>query len=186
MKQERARAEERFAANDGGFLDAPIEDMPQDTAENSASDPFYAIDVRALESSPLCCSCCGVTLDQVTTSVIKRGALTIQRENFAVSWRAKPIALSPTETEMLASIAARGYASFSSISAVLTNLGLSPRTRDVLLHRIRRKFQAVGAAAPFARCGNAGLRLVVEPDEQGSTATVIGLRSAPTTFVTAR
>jgi hypothetical protein len=157
-------------------------------SKSSASpsiDPFYAADLRALDTPRPCCSCCGVMLDPLDAAVVKRGALTIERETFTVLWRSKPVPLSPTETNVLAWIAARGHASFPSIATLLGDLGLSARTRDVLLHRIRKKFAAIGAPAPFIRCGHAGIRLVVEPDENGSSETVIGLRGATTRFVMA-
>lgn len=146
-------------------------------------DEIYNADQKALEKPARCCGC-GAELDP-SIAVIKRGALTIERDAFFVAWRGQQIALSPTETQMLATIACRGFASYRSLSDCLEERGLSPRTRDVLLHRIRRKFIAAGAPVPFQRCGDAGLRLLVQADETGSTATVIGLRNGFSTFTAA-
>ncbi len=110
-------------------------------------------------------------------ATMKRGAITISDLPRQVKWRGRPINLSPTQAEILATVACRGRASFAAIESAMMAIGASPRTRAVHVHRIRAKFAAIGAADPFERLGNSGYRLAIEADEQGSVATIVGLRS---------
>ena len=93
-----------------------------------------------------------------------------------VTWRGEPVGLSATQAEIFALIAARGHASFEAIDAAMCSIGASPATRSVHIFRIREKFRSLGARDPFERVGNWGMRLVVETDENQSSATIVGLR----------
>lgn len=132
---------------------------------------------RAALDTPCRCPNCGSAVDPFETLAIKRGALIVTREPYAVTWRGRPVRLSPTETHILATVAARGRASFAAIDEALAEFGASPGIRAVLMLRIRRKFLALGASDPFERVGNAGVRLVIDADEDASRATIIGLRA---------
>jgi hypothetical protein len=138
--------------------------------------PTVAPDRIALDA-PCRCPNCGSAVDPFETLAIKRGALVVTREPYAVTWRGRPIRLSPTETHILATVAIRGKASFAAIDEALMEFGASPGIRAVLMLRIRRKFLAIGASDPFERVGNAGVRFVIDPDEDASRATIIGLRA---------
>ena len=132
---------------------------------------------RAALDTPCRCPNCGTAVDPFEALAIKRGALIVTREPYAVTWRGQPVRLSPTETHILATVAVRGRASFSALDEALQEFGANPSIRAVLMLRIRRKFMAMGASDPFERVGNAGVRLVVDADEDASRATVIGLRA---------
>jgi hypothetical protein len=131
---------------------------------------------RAALDAPCRCPNCGTAVDPFETLAIKRGALIVTREPYAVTWRGRPVRLSPTETHILATVAVRGRASFAALDQALREFGANPSIRAVLMLRIRRKFIALGASDPFERIGNAGVRLVIDADEDASRATVIGLR----------
>jgi hypothetical protein len=138
--------------------------------------PVIGPDRVALDA-PCRCPNCGSAVDPFETLAIKRGALIVTREPYAVTWRGQPVRLSPTETHILATVAARGRASFAAIDQALLEFGANPSIRAVLMLRIRRKFLAMGASDPFERVGNAGVRLVIDADEDASRATIIGLRA---------
>jgi hypothetical protein len=138
--------------------------------------PSVAPDRVALDA-PCRCPNCGTAVDPFETLAIKRGALIVTREPYAVTWRGRPVRLSPTETHILATVAVRGRASFAAIDEALLEFGASPGIRAVLMLRIRRKFLAMGASDPFERVGNAGVRLVIDADEDASRSTIIGLRA---------
>ena len=138
--------------------------------------PSIAPDRVALDA-PCRCPNCGSAVDPFETLAIKRGALVVTRDPYAVTWRGRPVRLSPTETHILATVAVRGRVSFAAIDEALAEFGASPGIRAVLMLRIRRKFLAMGASDPFERVGNAGVRLVIDADEDASRATIIGLRA---------
>jgi DNA-binding response OmpR family regulator len=103
--------------------------------------------------------------------------VTITGRPRSVKWRGLPVGLSPTQAEIFATIANRGRASFEAIDEAMLAFGASPLTRSVHILRIRRKFEAIGARDPFERVGNSGFRFVSEPDEDSSTALIIGMRA---------
>lgn len=138
--------------------------------------PSIGPDRIALDA-PCRCPNCGSAVDPFDTLAIKRGALVVTREPYAVTWRGQPVRLSPTETHILATVAVRGRISFAAIDEALAEFGASPGVRAVLMLRIRRKFLAMGASDPFERVGNAGVRLVIDADEDASRSTIIGLRA---------
>jgi len=104
--------------------------------------------------------------------------LIVTREPYSVTWRGRPVRLSPSEAHILATVAVRGRTTFAAIDEALREFGANPSIRAVLMLRIRRKFLALGASDPFERIGNSGIRLVIDADEDSSRATIIGLRAA--------
>lgn len=118
-----------------------------------------------------CCPYCG----HVGETVIKRGAIVIQSDPIEVTWQGLPVPLSPTEAYVFRTIAVRGRATNQAIDEALRAFGSNPDTRPVVMMRIRRKFMALGSEDPFVRLGQHGVRLRIEADAWGSSATVIGL-----------
>jgi DNA-binding response OmpR family regulator len=147
--------------------------LSADTVEQGSSSTRDAIMTQL--DTPCFCPNCGTPVDPLAAKAIKRGAVIITESPRKVTWRGKLIALSPIQAEIFGLVAARGRASFDAIDEVMCAFGASPRTRSIHIHRIREKFRNVGAQDPFERFGNMGMRLVIEPDEDQSTATVVGL-----------
>jgi hypothetical protein len=111
-------------------------------------------------------------------TVIKRGAILIHSDPIEVTWQGLRVPLSPTEAYVFRAIALRGRASNLAIDDALREFGSNPQTRPVVMMRIRRKFMALGSDDPFARLGQHGVRLRIEADAQGSSATLIGLSAS--------
>jgi hypothetical protein len=128
---------------------------------------------------PRCCPHCGATRGD---TVIKRGAITIVPDPLEIFWNGRHVPLSPTEAAVFRTIAVRGKASHESIDRVLVEIGSSPATRPVVMMRIRRKFIALGGEDPFVRLGRGGVRLKIESDPTGSSATLVGLHLDPGSF----
>lgn len=118
-----------------------------------------------------CCPHCGSARE----TVIKRGAIVIHSDPIEVTWQGLSVPLSPTEAFVFRTIAVRGRASNRAIDQALIEFGSNPETRPVVMMRIRRKFGALGSEDPFVRVGQHGVRLRIEADALGSTATLIGL-----------
>ena len=133
-------------------------------------------DARALDA-PCLCPHCGTEIDPLGIGSTKRGAVVVTGRPRSVTWKGRSVGLSPTQAEIFATIANRGRASFEAIDEAMLAFGASPQTRSIHILRIRRKFESIGAKDPFERVGNFGFRLVVEPDDERSTATIIGLRA---------
>jgi DNA-binding response OmpR family regulator len=110
--------------------------------------------------------------------VIRRGAVEIVRDPLQVTWRGKIVPLSPMEMEIFATIAVRGRATTEAIDRLIEGLGRNANSRRVAMMRIRQKFRAIGAADPLEAINRSSFRFRVEPNEDNSTATVIGLQSA--------
>jgi hypothetical protein len=167
-----ATGEFSAAPTPGGWEARPV----RISSRRHPAEAPVATDRVALDT-PCRCPNCGTAVDPFETLAIKRGALIVTREPYAVTWRGQPVRLSPTETHILATVAVRGRASFAALDEALKEFGANPSIRAVLMLRIRRKFMAMGASDPFERVGNTGVRLVVDADEDASRATVIGLRA---------
>lgn len=118
-----------------------------------------------------CCPLCG----RATETVIKRGAIVVTSDPLEVLWNDRLVPLSPTEAHVFRTIAVRGRSTYAAIDAALRAFGSNPATRPVVMMRIRRKFAAIGCSDPFVRLGQHGVRLRVDADARGSSATVIGL-----------
>lgn len=122
------------------------------------------------------CPCCGSRSPAETEPVLKRGAVLVAFDPVAVWWRGKPVALSPVEALVFARLAQRGRMVTFEIDEYMQTVGAKPATRSLVLGHIRRKFQLVGACDPIERLSTSMIRLRVDPDEQGSTGPIIGLR----------
>lgn len=109
--------------------------------------------------------------------MLKRGAVTVYYDPLEVRWKGKLIPLSPTEAHLFACVFRRGRASSGTLDGWLTEVGAKATTRSLVLLHIRYKFERLGAENPFERIGRSGIRLKIEPDEQASTSTVIGLQN---------
>ncbi len=138
----------------------------------SISTPAMRPGIPFAASEPRCCPHCGAARGD---TVIKRGAITILPDPLEIFWNGRHVPLSPTEAQVFRMIALRGKASHESIDRVLHEIGSSPATRPVVMMRIRRKFVAVGGEDPFVRLGRGGVRLKIERDPSGSSATLVGL-----------
>lgn len=140
----------------------------------TAPEPHFD---RARARTDFCCSRCGALIDG-TETMVKRGALTMTRDPIEVRWFGQFVALSPGEAHLFAAILTRGRLSFERMDEALEEFGVRRQNRSILIYRIRRKFQNLGASDPFEPLGNLGLRLRVDADETDPTGVWIGRRSA--------
>lgn len=106
--------------------------------------------------------------------LVKRGAVTMTFDPIDVRWNGRRVALSPIEAELFALLMRRSRLSWGEVHTTLCELGCSADSRDVLIHRIRRKFASVGARDPIETVRGWGIRFQVERDSDGSTAFWIG------------
>ena len=72
----------------------------------------------------------------------------------------------------------KGRATWADIDEAISGRTPRPDLRSVLIHRIRRKFEAAGENDPIETVRGWGLRLRVPPDERQSTSLWIGEREA--------
>ncbi|WP_326525681.1 winged helix-turn-helix domain-containing protein [Sphingomonas sp.] len=105
---------------------------------------------------------------------MKRGAVTMTFDPLEFRWNGQRVALSPIEAELLGALMRRSRLSWEDTNAVLAANGCCVESRDVLIHRIRRKFAEVGAADPIETLRGWGIRFRTERDRDGSTAFWIG------------
>lgn len=106
--------------------------------------------------------------------LLKRGAVTATLHPVTIEWHDRPIALSPLEAQLLVALLRRGRMRWDEVSHLLDENGGSASSRDVLIHRIRRKFEEVGAGDPMQTVRGWGLRFRAEPDRAGSMTLWIG------------
>ena len=114
------------------------------------------------------------SIARVRRPLVKRGAVTMTLDPLLVSWNGVRVALSPVEAEVLGAVIRRSRMPWYDVNALLASLGCCAESRDVLIHRIRRKFAAVGGRDPIETVRGWGLRFRVEGDRDGSTAFWIG------------
>jgi len=107
-------------------------------------------------------------------ALVKRGAVTMTVDPLEFHWNGARVALSPIEGAMLAALLRRSRLRWGDVDAVLTGNGCCTYSRDVLIHRIRRKFAEVGAADPIETVRGWGLRFRNQADAAGSSAFWIG------------
>ena len=88
--------------------------------------------------------------------VARRGPIAVHIDPPEVTWRGQPIALSPLEQSLITILVIRGRAPWQAFEA---ELGITPETRDTLVHRIRRKFRKSRAPDPIETIRHWGLRL---------------------------
>jgi hypothetical protein len=122
------------------------------------------------------CPCCGRVSDEQGEAVVKRGAIIISSDPPLVTWRGKPVPLSPAQAHLYAFVARRGRCTYDELDAAIEDFGGKRANRSLMLGHIRSKFSRLGACDPFERIGPSTVRLRVDPDRSGSVATVIGLR----------
>lgn len=106
--------------------------------------------------------------------LIKRGAVTVTFDPISVSWNTLPVGLSPIEAVLLCALVRRSRLRWDEVDALLIEHGCCPESRDVLIHRIRRKFSSLGAADPIETLRGRGARFRTEPDHDGCSAFWIG------------
>ena len=106
--------------------------------------------------------------------LVKRGAVTMTVDPLEFRWNDTRVALSPVEAALLGALMRRSRLRWDATNAVLAENGCCTESRDVLIHRIRRKFAEVGAADPIETVRGWGLRFRTEADRDGSTAFWIG------------
>ena len=106
--------------------------------------------------------------------LVKRGAVTMTLDPLEFHWNGVRVALSPVEGAVFATLLRRSRLRWGDVNAVLADNGCCIDSRDVLIHRIRRKFAEVGAADPIETVRGWGLRFRTEADAQGSSAFWIG------------
>ncbi|MES2338872.1 MAG: helix-turn-helix domain-containing protein [Pseudomonadota bacterium] len=115
--------------------------------------------------------------------MIKRGAVTMTCDPLEFHWNAHRVALSPVESALLAALLRRSRLRRDEVDAVLAEADCCPDSRDVLIHRIRRKFAEVGGGDPIETVRGWGIRYRTEADCDGSTAFWIGATETPPTAV---
>ena len=112
--------------------------------------------------------------------LVKRGAVTMTFDPLEFHWNSDRIALSPIEGALLAALIRRSRLRWDDTNAVLSENGCCVDSRDVLIHRIRRKFADVGAADPIETVRGWGIRFRTERDRDGSSAFWIGATEGDT------
>lgn len=118
--------------------------------------------------------------DMTRRPLVKRGAVTMTLDPIEFRWNGERIALSRVEATLLATLMRRSRLSWDVTAAVLADAGSCPDSRDVLIHRIRRKFADLGAADPIETVRGWGIRFRTEADRNGSTAFWIGASETET------
>nr|WP_299908572.1 helix-turn-helix domain-containing protein [Sphingomonas bacterium] len=103
-----------------------------------------------------------------------RGALAVATDPAEIRRHGIALALSPVEMVLLGLLVRQGRATHGEIERALEAAGACAATLDVIAHRIRRKFAAMGAIDPIERRRGWGMILRVEPDMHGSTGLWIG------------
>lgn len=108
--------------------------------------------------------------------LIRRGALSVAYDPVEFWYRDVPVPLSPSEGALLALLMRRGRASWDAVDELLRDGEPSKTIRSVLVFRIRRKFEAIGAGTPIETVRGWGLKLRVEQHPGMSSGVLIGGR----------
>lgn len=114
--------------------------------------------------------------EQARQLVIRRGALTLVLDPIEIWLGDRQIKLSPLESALMLVLMRRGRATWDELEQALLKSNSSARVRDVVVHRIRKKFRAAGAENPLVTVRGWGLKLRVPPDARNSTSLWIGER----------
>lgn len=114
--------------------------------------------------------------EQQDRLLIRRGALSFARDPLEFWYMEEPVPLTPLESVLLALLVRRGRATWQMVDEVLRDGESSKAIRDVLVHRIRQKFQALGAENPIETVRGWGLKLRIGQDSQRRTGVLIGER----------
>lgn len=101
-------------------------------------------------------------------TLIRRGAVTMLTDPYEFWSGNHRIQLSALESELLALVVRRGRAPCEAVDALLAACGGDPASRDVLLHRIRRKFARQGLPGPIETVRGWGLTFRDETAGQGA------------------
>lgn len=107
---------------------------------------------------------------------VKRGAITLSFDPVEICWNGDRVPLSPIEATLLGALVRRSRMRWQEAHALLAEHGCCAESRDVLIHRIRRKFAEIGAADPIETLRGWGIRFRAERDAEGSAAFWIGAR----------
>lgn len=108
------------------------------------------------------CPLCGHGPLPVVRPIIRRGDISLRLNPSEVSWKEDLIPLTPLEADMLAMLICRGRVPFEALNQAASQRCITPAAREVMLHRIRRKFAAAGAPNPIRTIRGWGL--VFQPD----------------------
>lgn len=111
-------------------------------------------------------------------SLLKRGAVTATFDPTELRWNDERVPLSPLEATVLVALLRRSRMRWHEVEDVIERHGGGAESRDVLIHRIRRKFRDVGARDPIETIRGWGLRFRTEADRYGSQALWIGATEA--------
>jgi len=111
-------------------------------------------------------------------AVVKRGAVTMTFDPLEVRWNGARVPLTRVEGALLATLMRRSRLHWDAADGLLVAHDCCPDSRDVLIHRIRRKFEALGAGDPIETIRGWGLRFRTECDRLGSSAFWIGATEA--------
>jgi len=103
----------------------------------------------------------------------RRGALAIAGDPPQILRHGTPLPLSPTEAMLMTLLIRHGGRCHAEIEAAFRAAGVTPASLDVIVHRIRRKFAAVGASDPIEIRRSWGMILCVEPGALDPTAQEI-------------
>lgn len=106
--------------------------------------------------------------------LLKRGAVSATFDPIELRWNGLRVPLSPLEATLLVALLRRTRLRWHEAEEVLARHGGGIESRDVLIHRIRRKFREVGARDPIETLRGWGIRFRAEADSQGSQALWIG------------
>lgn len=109
--------------------------------------------------------------------LIKRGPLVLVFDPLEFWYEGVQVGLSPLEGAILSLLMRRGRATWEMIDEVLRGGESSAAVRDILVHRIRRKFKKIGADDPIQTIRGWGLRLRVHADATRSSGLLIGART---------
>lgn len=115
-----------------------------------------------------------VPRDRERRPMIKRGAITLTFDPIEIRWNGRLAPLSSLEAQIFALVVQRGRVRWTEIDVLMARLGASVRSRDVMFHRIRRKFDRIGAANPIETVKGWGVRFMIEPDLAGARTILIG------------
>lgn len=107
-------------------------------------------------------------------SLLKRGAVTATFDPTEVRWNDVRVPLSPLEAVLLVTVLRRSRIRWHEVEDLLERHGGGAESRDVLIHRIRRKFRVLGAGDPIETIRGWGIRFRTEADHEGSHALWIG------------
>lgn len=107
-------------------------------------------------------------------TMLKRGAVTATLDPLEACWNGERVPLSPLEAALLVNLLRRSRLRWDEVADVLKAGGGGADSRDVLIHRIRRKFAELGAGDPIETLRGWGIRFRTEADDTGSLALWIG------------